>query len=105
MENHTGFRYLTVSILGMLSLLAIPTSIPPRPWQNTQAASDVSLTMLADRSIARVGQNVTYTAARTNLGPSDATFVDVAFTLPAGLRIVSMSCDMGISPDGPFCEY
>ena len=41
----------------------------------------------------------------TNHGPDDATSVDVGFALPAQLRLVSMSCDKGISPDTPFCEY
>ena len=41
----------------------------------------------------------------TNLGPNDASFVDVGFSLPDQLNLVSMTCDKGISPDTPFCEY
>jgi hypothetical protein len=41
----------------------------------------------------------------TNLGPDDAVATDVGFSLPDQLRLVSMTCDLGISPDTPFCEY
>jgi hypothetical protein len=41
----------------------------------------------------------------TNLGPNDASFVDAGFQTPAELTMVSMDCDLGVSPDTPFCEY
>lgn len=69
------------------------------------STSDISLTLVADQSKAKVGQTITYTATMKNLGPGDALFVDVAFGLPDQLNLVSMTCDRGISPDTPFCEY
>lgn len=105
MRISTKYQRWVISLFGILSLLATMASAAPRNWQNTQAGTDVSLSVLADRSMLKNGQEVTYTATMTNLGPADATFVDVAFALPDGLRLVSMTCDLGISPDGPFCEY
>jgi uncharacterized repeat protein (TIGR01451 family) len=69
------------------------------------SASDISVTMVADRSKVKVGQTITYTATATNLGPDDAYSVDVGFSLPDQFSLVSMTCDQGISPDTPFCEY
>ena len=53
----------------------------------------------------RLGQSVTYTVTATNDGPDEATFVEIAFQIPDQLSLVSLSCGLGISPDGPFCEY
>ncbi len=105
MNIRTKYRAVIMTALGVLSLLATMASSAPRNGQNTQSSTDVSLSMLADRSTVKAGQDVTYTATMTNLGPADATFVDVAFTIPAGLQMISLTCDQGISPDGPFCEY
>ncbi len=105
MDTGTNYRALIMTALGVFSLLATLASSSPRNGQNTQSATDVSLSMLADRNTVKAGQNVTYTATMTNLGPADATFVDVAFAIPDGLQILSIGCDQGISPDGPFCEY
>ncbi len=105
MHIGTNYRALIVTALAVFSLLATMASSSPKNGQNTQSATDVSLSMLADRSTVRAGQNVHYTATITNLGPADATFVDVAFAIPDGLQILSIRCDQGISPDGPFCEY
>ena len=66
-----------------------------------QSRSDISVTLAANQR----GETITYTATMTNHGPDDATSVDVGFALPVQLRLVSMSCDKGISPDTPFCEY
>src|SRR5512146_301678 len=106
MNHFRSYRYVLTSVLGILSLMAtIASSAPGSPRQASQAGSDVSVSMAADRSTLKVGQDVTYTVVMTNLGPDDATFVDVAFALPDGLRVLSITCDLGISPDGPFCEY
>jgi uncharacterized repeat protein (TIGR01451 family) len=67
--------------------------------------SDVSVTIVADRSQVKEGQNITYTAKMTNHGPDDAYFVDTSFTWPDQLNFVAMTCDQGISPDTPACEY
>jgi uncharacterized repeat protein (TIGR01451 family) len=70
-----------------------------------QNVSDISITIVADQSKVKMGEDITYTVTATNLGPGDAIFVDVGFSLPDQLNLVSMTCDRGISPDTPFCEY
>ncbi len=105
MDIDTNYQALIMTALGIFSLLATLASSSPRNGQNTQSATDVSLSMLADRSTVKAGQNVSYTATITNLGPANATFADVGFAIPDGLQILSIHCDQGISPDGPFCEY
>jgi len=76
-----------------------------KPAFAASATSDISVTIVAERSNVKEGQNITYTATMTNLGPDDANFTDVSFGLPDQLSLVSMTCDLGISPDTPFCEY
>ncbi len=99
------YRRAGTALLGIAALLVTLASSAPRNWQNTQLGSDVSLSMVADRSTLKMGQDVTYTATMTNLGPGDATFVDVAFAMPDSIQLLSITCDEGVSPDGPFCEY
>ena len=106
MHRLMRFRSLAVSVLGALSLAVTLAGSPQTAGRPAgQPGADLSLTLTASRSHARVGQQVSYTAILTNPGPSDATFVDAAFSLPAGVQMVSMHCDQGVSPDGPFCEY
>src|SRR5207247_1631228 len=53
---------------------------------------------------AKVGQEVTFTIVATNNGP-DAAELDVSEQALVGLQMVSETCDRGISPDTPSCEY
>jgi uncharacterized repeat protein (TIGR01451 family) len=53
---------------------------------------------------AKVGQEVTFTIVATNNGPDPADFFVNEQAL-VGLEMVSETCDRGISPDTPFCEY
>jgi uncharacterized repeat protein (TIGR01451 family) len=70
----------------------------PTPGNNTSTAT-VPVDPSADLSIAKsalpnpafAGQNVTYTLAVTNIGPSDATNVSASDAFPAGLTFVSAS--------------
>ena len=99
MNKFTKYRRFIVNMIGILPLLlSLGTS---KVAFAATATSDISLTLVAER----VGQTITYTATMTNLGPDDANSGDVGFTLPDQLRLVSMTCDLGISPDTPFCEY
>ena len=103
MNTFTNYRRFIIHIIGILPLiLSLGTSKVAFAAAST---SDISLTLVADQSTIKVGQLVTYTATMTNLGPDDAFFVDVAFGLPDQLNLISMTCDKGISPDTPFCEY
>jgi uncharacterized repeat protein (TIGR01451 family) len=53
---------------------------------------------------ATIGSEVTFTIIATNLGPATSE-LDVAVTLSAGLTMTQMTCDRGVSPDTPSCEY
>lgn len=104
MNGLTIHRNFIVTALGILSLVAtVASSAPLSPAGNT--GSDVSLALVANQGSIRPGEEITFTATMTNQGPQDATFVDVAFALPDQLEMVSMTCDLGISADTPFCEY
>jgi len=98
-----NYRRFIVNLIGILPLLlSLGTS---QVAHAATATSDISLTLVADKDQVKIGQMITYTATMTNLGPDDAISVDVGFSLPDMLTLVSMTCDRGISPDTPFCEY
>ncbi|WP_281321893.1 gliding motility-associated C-terminal domain-containing protein [Flavobacterium aestivum] len=61
--------------------------------------ADISVVKTVSTNSPRVGTNVTFTIAVTNNGPSDATGVTVAETLPSGYTLVSASPSVG-SYDG-----
>ena len=90
----------------LLGILPLVLSL----WGNTAAMaatarSDISIRLVANRSRVRPGQTITYTAYMTNHGPDAAIAVDTAFVLPPQLSFISETCDLGISPDSPNCEY
>lgn len=106
MNTIKNARKSVVGVLGILSLMAtIASSAPVSLSQASQTINDISIKITADRDTVMSGQDVSYTVVATNLGPDDATFVDIALKLPDQLKIVSMTCDLGTSPDGTFCEY
>lgn len=66
------------------------------------------LSKTADVSRAHPGQSVTFTIIAANLGPDTALSLDVtdlADLQPSRLQLVGESCDQGVSPDTPSCEY
>lgn len=96
-------RQWIISMIGILPLVLSLVNIQPA-FADT-STSDISVTITADRRTVRLGQNITYTVRATNLGPDTANFVDVVHNLSPQLSPISLTCDRGISPDGPFCEY
>jgi uncharacterized repeat protein (TIGR01451 family) len=99
MNKLLKYRRFIVSLVGILPLLlSLGTS---QVAFAAMATSDISLTLVAQRA----GKTITYIATMTNLGPDNGNSVDVGFSLPDQLSLVSMTCDQGISPDTPFCEY
>src|SRR5512142_2837759 len=106
MNSFQLYRFFRIGLLGALMVAAVsPISVQRVHAQGTQSTSDLSIQMAADRDKVRFGENITYTVTMTNLGPDDAVFADVRFELPDQLVLVSMTCDLGISPDTPACEY
>ena len=59
--------------------------------------ADLTLAKTVDNPSPKVGDNITYTLTLTNNGPSNATNVTVADTLPAGLTFVSAVPSSGTS--------
>jgi uncharacterized repeat protein (TIGR01451 family) len=103
MNKLSKYRRFVLNVIGIIPLiLSLGTSQVAFAATST---SDISLTLVADQSKVKMGQLVTFTAIMTNGGPDDALLVDVGFSLPDQLTLVSMTCDRGISPDTPFCEY
>jgi|SRR5690349_19166160 len=103
MNRLMKYRRLIVNLLGILPLII--SLVSSQVAYAATSTSDIAVTLVADQNKVKSGQTVTYTATMTNLGPEDASFVDVGFSLPDQLNLVSMTCDLGISPDTPFCEY
>ena len=103
MKRQNKIRQLLVRTIGILSIIISLGNT--KQVLAAQTVSDISVTIVADQSKVKMGEDITYTVTATNLGPDDAIFVDVGFSLPDQLNLVSMACDRGISPDTPFCEY
>lgn len=102
MNKVTKYRRFIVNIIGILPLiLSLGTS---KVAFAATATSDLSITLVADRSKVKMGQMITYTATMTNLGPDNAIDVATGFALPDQLNFLSFTCE-GVSPDGLFCEY
>ncbi len=100
LTKYGRFIFHTIGILILMLMLG-----GSRTVLAATPKSDVSITIVANRSQVKIGQNITYTAKMTNHGPDDAFFVDTTFILPSQLTLVAMTCDLGISPDTPNCEY
>ena len=100
---NTKYRHFIIAMIGILSLvISLANHGQALAAQNV---ADLSITIVADQSRVRLGENITYTVTVTNLGPDAALFVGVAHGLSDQLNFVSVTCDGGISSDGPFCEY
>lgn len=103
MNKLIKYRRFIINLIGILPLIMSLGS--SQLAYAATSTSDIAITLVADQSQVKMGQMITYTATMTNLGSDDASFVDVDFSLPDQINLVSMTCDRGISPDTPFCEY
>jgi uncharacterized repeat protein (TIGR01451 family) len=101
MKAHIGRRI----VLGVFGIMPLVLLAAVQPVSAATAISDISVRLVANRSHVAMGQQITYTATMTNHGPDDASFVDVIFSWPSQLDLVSMTCDEGITADTPACEY
>ncbi len=64
------------------------------------AAADIRVTKSVSDATPAVGTNVTFTIAAQNLGPNNATGVQVRDVLPAGLTLVSATPSQGTYTSG-----
>lgn len=84
-----------VGILGTAP--AVSASAMPR--------ADLSVTRISPSTTTAVlGQLVTFRAVAVNNGPAASDF-NVGAVESQGLRLVSLVCANGVSPDTPDCEY
>jgi hypothetical protein len=95
-------RRILLGLIGIVPLVSLATV---QPVSAAPATSDISVKIVASRGSVAFGHRIAYIATMTNHGPNDASFVDVSFSWPTQLDLVSMTCDEGISPDTPACEY
>jgi hypothetical protein len=87
-------------LVGAALLALVPVAVAAQTVPN----ADIAITSnTANVKHAHVGQEVTFTIVATNNGP-DAAELDVHVALE-GLVLVGETCDMGVFPDMPSCEY
>jgi uncharacterized repeat protein (TIGR01451 family) len=105
MNTLMNYQHFMFDLLSICSLWGLLGGNALQASTQEQVVTDLSIKMVADRNMVEPGEQVTYTATMTNLGPDDASLVDVAFDTSEQLTVVSIACDHGISSDGSFCEY
>src|SRR5262249_49147842 len=100
--THMKLRLGGRALLILMLLLSFGSRAAPVLAQGT---ADLAVTIVADRDKLNPHEQITFTIVATNRGPDDAVLVDVYHYLPDQLQFVSLTCDRGISPDTPACEY
>jgi uncharacterized protein DUF11 len=91
------------AVLGFLVAAAIGIAAPQRVAAQLPSA-DLAILRITGPHHAKVGRVVTVRIEASNLGPASSQ-LDVHVTTSDGLELNFLQCDLGISPDGPFCEY
>ena len=86
-------RASIASLLLVIATLAQPAT-----------AQDLSITKLADRTRAKIGETITYYITVTNLGPGTATGVVFGDSLPDQLNLVSFTVTQGTVINQTFCS-
>ena len=88
--------------IGLACLGLVPRSA------GAQAAAHSDLAIVSNTASVKhphVGDRVTFTIVAKNNGPDPVVSVYVRYADLQGLRVVQESCDRGVSPDTPYCEY
>jgi uncharacterized repeat protein (TIGR01451 family) len=96
-----------VAALAIVAVVA-PLGAPVRPVAAAAKEADLSVAKVADRTMARVGDEVTYTITLTNNGPKKATGVLLEEGAPDELGVTtSIDCGGGTHvPQGAFtCRF
>jgi len=103
MNKLPKYRHFIVATIGILSLvMSLGNSVRAYAAQNI---ADVSITIVANKSRVKVGENISYTVTATNHGPDAALFVNVSLGLVDQLNYVATTCAAGISSGGASCLY
>jgi hypothetical protein len=96
-------RVSFVAVLGLL-LATIIGVTSPNPAAAQLPSTDLAILRITGPQQVKAGKVVTFKIVATNLGPATSQ-LDVAVTSAGGLELNFLQCDLGISADGPFCEY
>src|SRR2546425_12176098 len=94
-------RSLLRTVVGVLAIASFLTISHSSARAQT---ADLSVSMTADRLQARIGEHVVYRILVTNLGPNDATGVNLSLgSLPDQLGSVCFVCaGTAATPEPPF---
>jgi hypothetical protein len=69
-----------------------------------EGVADLSVTRITYPHSVQAGHTITFRIVATNNGP-DTSELDVIVSSSDNLLVVLLTCDQGISPDTPACEY
>jgi uncharacterized repeat protein (TIGR01451 family) len=89
------FNQVTATTTGVLSNITV-TSTDSASSTVVNPLADLAVTKTVNDPTPQLGEVVTFTVTLSNLGPNDATGVQVTDQLPAGLTFVSDSTSQGI---------
>ena len=98
-----GASAVGLTLLGGTAGAEFVPACPPSATCPTADLAVVSNT--ANLSHAKVGESVTFTIVATNKGPDPAELDVYASEATDSLKAIELTCDRGISPDTPACEY
>jgi Domain of unknown function DUF11 len=91
------------ALFGLLFATAFGVVFPHRAAAQLPTA-DLAIVRVNGPHQTKSGKVITFKIVATNLGPATSQ-LDVAVTSDGGLELNFLQCDLGISADGPFCEY
>jgi uncharacterized repeat protein (TIGR01451 family) len=94
MKQMTRMKRLTVSVIAALALTAAMASVA---GASPGDSADLKVSVAADKTTYKVGDQVTYTVTVANAGEAAAEQVTFTDMLPAGLQLVSANVTQ--SPD------
>jgi len=96
--------YFGLFFIPLLLFASFVGSGPNRAAARKLPNADLAILQVSGPEQATVGSQVTFTIEARNFGPATSE-LDVGVTFSSGLALAQMTCDHGISPDTPFCEY
>ncbi|MFL5761444.1 MAG: hypothetical protein ACJ789_17115 [Thermomicrobiales bacterium] len=91
------------AVFGLLLATTLGIAAPHRAAAQGLTA-DLAILRITGPHQAKPGKVITFKIVATNLGPATSQ-LDVAVTSSGGLQLDFLQCDLGVSADGPFCEY
>jgi uncharacterized repeat protein (TIGR01451 family) len=62
--------------------------------------ADIKVEKYVDKTVANIGDNITFTIVATNLGPQNATNIVISDPLPAGVTFINANATLGTYSNG-----